>query len=86
MTFFTYISVSGVKSRNVRVGLTLAWVFFLQVNHISLIDVQLAVYLKAFLWTLVDWLFSQNIEPCIVFCFSNRDTYLFLLFLRFSHY
>ena len=75
MIFFISISVSGVKSRNVRVGLTLAWVFFLQVNHISSIDVLLAVYLKAFLWIFVDWLFSQNIEPRIVFCFSDRDTY-----------
>lgn len=57
MIFIISISANGVKSRDVRVGLTLAWVFFLQVNHISLIDVQLTVYLEAFfLWIFVDWI------------------------------
>jgi hypothetical protein len=42
-------SASGVRSRQVRVGLTLSWVFFLQVNlDISLTGVQHTVCLEAF--------------------------------------
>lgn len=42
-------SASGVRSRHVRVGLTLSWVFFLQVNlDISLTGVQQTICLKAF--------------------------------------
>lgn len=42
-------SASGVRSRHVRVGLTLSWVFFLQVNlDISLIGVQQTMCLEAF--------------------------------------